>query len=116
MPVEYLSPSRPRLHYKIQMLQKCAIAAAHIANPMRLPRDRPVENLYYDFIHFLEICPVGPAASPHIHSPVHQQLDATFVHPLNARVSKEQSTNHIEQGHIGDCHAIGSRQSRRVLP
>ena len=116
MLVEHLSPSRPRLHHRIQMFQKCAVAAAHIANSFWLACDRPVKNFDNNFIHFLEICPVSPAAPPHIHSPIHQQLDAAFVHPRNARISEEQSADQVEQGHIRDGHAIGSCQSRGIFP
>ena len=97
MLVQHRAPSGVVLHHEIEMLQKGAVAAAHVANALRLLLQRPVENFHDDLIHFLEIRFVRAAAAPDIHAAIDQQLDAGFIHARNARISEQQSAHDVEQ-------------------
>ena len=95
-----------RLHHVVQVLEKRAVTASHIANTQWLPRDRTIENLDDDLIHFPEIRRMRAAAAPNIHSAIHQQLDAILIHSRKPRVSKKKRAQHVEHRQVGNRYTV----------
>src|ERR1700730_1131247 len=112
--VQDAAPNGAILHHRIQMFQKGAISAAHVADTLGLLFERAVEDFNDNLVNFFEIRFVCASASPDVHAAVYVQLDASGIHSRNPGITEEQGAHDIQVRKIGNGDAVRSRDLRRV--
>ena len=90
MLIEHGAASGVVLDGEVQMLQKTAVAASHVADALRLLVDRAVEDLDDDLVDFLEVGFVSAAAAPHVHAAVDHEFDSVVVETRSSRIAKHR--------------------------
>src|SRR5580658_10954225 len=100
MLIEHSAPRCLVLDYEVEVFQKTAIAATHVADALRLLAKRAIKDLGNDLIHFLEISLVRATAAPYIHPSVDQEFDTGLVQARNAGIAKQEGVHDSEGGQI----------------